>query len=201
MFSKTTRPALTSEDLELLATPDVHLRESASVFCFDQERFKARIYSGERWQQLLQAHLYYDHVITRILFDALKNPDAINLRRIGFYQKVQLISAMNLLPSDIVTPIDFINSLRNKIAHKLDFEITDDRIVDFVDCTPKFLRDAAVDEDGRQPGPLLFHELLRVILLQVEVFRQQHEYQRLVTRKAELRLRAVLDRTEVVYRE
>jgi hypothetical protein len=69
------RPPITAEDLELLATPDAELRKRVEVFSFDDEQLKARISTGERWQQLLQAHLYFDHVITRLLVDELANPD------------------------------------------------------------------------------------------------------------------------------
>ena len=56
------------------------LKARTNVFSFDRAKFEARIVTGEPWQQLLQAHLYFDHVITRMLTDALKNPTAINLR-------------------------------------------------------------------------------------------------------------------------
>jgi hypothetical protein len=54
---------------------DAELRKRVEVFSFDDEQLKARISTGERWQQLLQAHLYFDHVITRLLVDELANPD------------------------------------------------------------------------------------------------------------------------------
>lgn len=201
MTEKTPRPPFTAEDLELLATPNEQLKKKVDAFSFDTERFNGRIETGERWQRLLQAHLYFDHVLTLILLDALTNPEAINARRIGFYQKLQLISAMNLLPSDLVVAIDFINGLRNKIAHELDFEIPDQSVTDLSNCTPKYLRDIVERDAERQPGPLGFHELLRVILFQIEILRQGHAFERLATRKAMLRLQSVLDKRDVIYRE
>ncbi|WP_315765658.1 MULTISPECIES: hypothetical protein [unclassified Bradyrhizobium] len=194
------RPPITEYDRELLATSDEELRKQTQVFCFDRARFESRISAGERWQQLLQAHLYFDHVITKTLEDALKNPDAINMRRNSFSQKLQLISAMGLLPAELISPVEFINGLRNRIAHDLDFEIDDKHIDDLVNCTPKHLREVALDEDERQPGPIRFFELLRVILFQIEVLREHNEYARLSAAKSALRLRTVLDKTEVVYR-
>jgi hypothetical protein len=199
-MSEAKRPPLTEEELELLATPNQDIRTKVSQFCFDPDKFTDRIFAGERWRQLLQAHLYFDHVITRTLTDALSNPDALNLRRTGFYQKLQLIAAMDLLPASLTSVIEFINALRNKIAHDLDFVIRDDDVNDLINCTPKHLRDVA-EEEERRSGPLQFHELLRVILFQIEVVRQDHEYQRMTGRKMGLRLRAVLDKQEVTYRE
>jgi hypothetical protein len=188
-------PPITPEEFELLATPNEELKKRASEFSFDHDRFSKRISSGERWQQLLQAHLYYDHVLTQILVDELAQPDAIDLRRMGFANKLQLISAMNLLPSEVVSPIEFINGIRNKIAHDLDFEISDQSVSDLANCTPKMLREAAEKEEGRKPGPLLFHELLRVILLFAEVRRQENAFDRITTHKSAIRLRTVLERT------
>jgi hypothetical protein len=92
-------PQLTQYELELLATPTEELKQRTSVFSFERDRFEARISTGEHWQQLLQAHLYLDHVITQILSEALDNPDAVSLNRMGFAQKCQFILALNLLPA------------------------------------------------------------------------------------------------------
>jgi hypothetical protein len=199
---KIDRPPLTAEDLELLATPTEDLAKRTQTFSFDEARFKARISTGEKWQQLLQSHLYYDHVITQLLSDALANPDAVNVNRMSFSQKLQFISALNLLPAQLVSSIDAINSLRNKIAHELDFEISDRDVRDLENCTPKYLRDVISTEDGRESGPVRFNELLRVVLLQVEVIRQQHALNRLTTRKATIRLRTVSEKTKgAIYKE
>ncbi|TMJ92478.1 MAG: hypothetical protein E6G77_25420 [Alphaproteobacteria bacterium] len=82
-------PPLTAEELELLATPTEELKRRTEVFSFDYDRFKKRIEIGEHWQQLLQAHLYFDHVITQLLSEALVNPDAVNVSRMSFSRKLQ----------------------------------------------------------------------------------------------------------------
>jgi len=94
------------------------------------------------------------------------------------------------------------NGLRNKIAHNLDFEISDKDERDLANCTPKRLRDIMVADNERDAaGPLRLHELLRIILLQIEVIRQSHALDRLRNRKAGIRLRTVLEKTEgAVYR-
>jgi hypothetical protein len=182
---------LTPEDMELLATPDEELTNKVSQLCFDYEKFTGRVFNGDRWQQLLQAHLYFDHVITRMLEDALPNPDAIRLRRTSFSQKVQLISAMDLLPPSLIPPIEFINSLRNKIAHELNFEISDDAVKNLVNCTPKRLRQIALEQRDRDDGPLSFHEVLHIVLIQIETLRQDHQNERLLKRKHVLNTRVV----------
>jgi hypothetical protein len=185
---------LTPEDVELLATPDEDLASKISDLCFDYEQFTGRVFKGDRWQQLLQAHLYFDHVITRMLEEALPNPDAIKLRRTSFSEKVQLISAMNLLPPSLLPPVKFINGLRNKIAHELNFEISDDAVNNLINCTPKRLRQVALEQRGRADDPLSFHEVLHIVLIQIETLRQDHANQRLLKRKHELNARVVLAR-------
>lgn len=189
---------LTPEDLELLATPDAELTGKVSDLCFDYEQFTGRVLKGDRWQQLLQAHLYFDHVITRMLEEALPNPEAIKLRRTSFSQKVQLISAMNLMPPSLIPPVEYINGLRNKIAHELNFEISDDAVNNLVNCTPKRLRQVALEQPGRGDEPLSFHEVLHIVLIQIETFRQDHVNQRLLKRKHVLNARVVLAKAKAI---
>jgi hypothetical protein len=195
-------PPITAEDLELIATPDAELRKRVELFSFDREQFSVRISTGDRWQQLIQAHLYFDHAITLLLVEEFANPDAINTTRMSFIQKLQLVQALGLLPADLVSVIEFINNLRNKIAHDLNFEISDKDERELSNCTPKRLRDIVViDNDRNLSGPPRFHELLRIVLLQLEVIRQSHAFRRLSERKSIIRLRTVLEKTEgAIYR-
>lgn len=184
-----------SEELELLSTSDEDIRKRHQTFCFNREDFTKKIRSGDRWQQLIQAHLYFEHVVSQILADALAKPEAIALSRMGFSQRVDLIVAMALLPDELVTPVRKISGLRNKIAHDLTFEISDNDIRDLENCTPVFLRDAVRAEPGREEGSLSLEELLTVILLKADLLRQQRAAIREINRKSEIRLRTVLRNT------
>jgi hypothetical protein len=185
---------LSADDLAFLALTDDELRQKSETRSFDIVVFQTRMNTGENWVRLIQAHLYFDHVLTAMLVEALMNADAINASRMGFAQKAQLINAMGLLPQELISPIEFINSLRNKIAHQLDFSISEQDIKDLANCVPRDLRDTMVDFEGLSAAePLGLHHLLVVVLLNVEVARQRHAYQRLVYRQAALRLRKALD--------
>ncbi len=184
-----------SEELELLATSDEDILKRHQTFCFDRGDFYKRVQSGDRWQQLIQAHLYFEHVVAQILSEALAKPEAISLSRMGFGQRLDLVLAMALLPDELVTPIRRISGLRNKIAHDLKFEVAGRDILDLENCTPLKLRDAMQAEAGREAGPLELHELLTVILLKADLIRQQSAASREIGRKSELRLRTVLLQT------
>jgi hypothetical protein len=101
---------------------------------------------------------------------------------------------MNLLPPSLLPPVKFINGLRNKIAHELNFEISDDAVNNLINCTPKRLRQVALEQRGRADDPLSFHEVLHIVLIQIETLRQDHANQRLLKRKHVLNARVVLAR-------
>ena len=159
---------MTPEELVILGVSDDELPKNANVFSFDIERCNAPISTGDSWQHLLQGHLYFDHVIKQLPINALENPDAINASRLGFSQKLLLVLALGLFPIGTMSVVEHINSLRNKIAHDLDFEITDKEVLDLSNCTPKYLREAAVIDKNGELGSIRFHELLFVVLMQVE---------------------------------
>lgn len=186
---------ISEADLKLLATPDAEIIEEHQEFCFDEAKFNKRIQNGERWQQLLQCHLYFEHVIDRMLHDALPFPNEIQLIRMGFRQRLDLVRALGLLPVELVTTIKRITKLRNDAAHELDFEVSDQAVEDLKNCTPVTLRDAILAEENRRHPKIEFFELLRVSLFQSEILRQRHAARRMLSKKAEIRLRTVLLKT------
>jgi hypothetical protein len=182
------------EDLKLLATPDAEIRREASVCSFDQRKLADRIRTGEHWQQLLQAHLYYDHVVTCMLTEELKNPDAINVKRMGFFQKLRLVRAMGLLPEALTVVVERINSLRNKIAHELNFEIDENQVQEL--CA---LIAPSPYPEGEEP--LTFNVMLYAALLKIDEIRQHHVARRRTMRKAFLNARRVLYNMDVEYHQ
>ena len=189
-------PPVPAEQLKLLATPRDELEKQTSVYSFDYDRFLERIGSGERWQTLLQAHLYFDHVITLVLTEALQRPEELDVRRMGFSQKLQLISAMDLLSRDLLPAIGRINDLRNKIAHDLSFEVSDKDERDLRNCLPKYFSDFILEHASRDaPGPPRFDEIIDLLLLMVEFGRQSNALNRLLELKTAVRLRTKLERT------
>lgn len=187
-----------SEELKLLSTPDEEIWKKHQTFCFHRESFTKRVRSGDRWQQLIQAQLYFEHVVAQILTEALAKPEAISLSRMGFSQRLDLVVAMALLPDELVRPVRKISGLRNKIAHDLTFEVSDNDVRDLENCTPVNLRDAVRAEAGREAGPLELHELLEVILLKADILRQNRAAIRELNTKSEIRLRTLLSKTSNV---
>jgi len=138
---------LSAEDLELVNTSDDELWKRSSVFSFDLQECQARVTRGEKWHQLIQAHLYLEHVLTMLMTDALADPGAIGASRMAFAQKLNMIRAMGLLSVENVSTLIKINKLRNKIAHDLTFSITDESERDLINATSDNFKASVMSDD------------------------------------------------------
>ncbi|MFN3508104.1 MAG: hypothetical protein ACK4ZU_11525 [Allorhizobium sp.] len=190
------KEVVTAEDLRLLSTPDAEIIEkSQQEWSFDCDECRSRIKDGERWQHLLLAHIYLEHVMAQILKDAIPFPDEISFSRMPFSQRLDLARALDLLPPDLVSAIRRITKMRNQVAHSLSFSIGDSEVKDLENCSPQGLRTAIEEDVSRTSHKIELFELLEAVVIMTEIFRQRHLSQRLLARKAQIRLRTVLDKT------
>lgn len=182
----------TPGQIELMGRSRSELEQEARQFSFDIKAFEKRLEQGEDWHKVIQAHLYLDHCTSCALSEALANPDAIRLSRMGFAQKLELIEALALLPNELISAATAINRLRNRVAHELQFEISASDISDLKNATPKHLRDAIHPETSKQRKVTL-SDLLKVIVLMVDIMRQRQALARVLNEQAALTLRLTLD--------
>lgn len=189
------RPQISADELKLLATSTADLEKRAYVSSFDEEDFRNRL-NGDRWQQIIQAHLYLDHVLTLTISETLINPDAIRLKQMGFAQKLELARALGLVSEPVAQAAAKVNGLRNRIAHDLAYEIADREVTDLSNATPVPVRES-VTKSRKTPSidPLSLAELLYGIVWVLETGRQMHTLGRLQSKKGEIRLRTVLENT------
>lgn len=169
-----------NEDLSWKQRLDAHkaklpdVEEAVRISSFDRGEYFKRIENGDDWQRLVQAHLYLEFIASKILEAELVHPNDINLKRMGFSARLDLISALGLVPQQFVAVVRKISKLRNKASHELNFEINEDEVISIRNTLPKHLRDVA-EEPGQRiaTGPLSLAELLSAIPLFFEMFRQQ----------------------------
>lgn len=185
------RRALTNEDLELLRTPDVELDRQCRVMSFDADRMQERI-SGSAWHDAIQAHLYFDHIVSKILFEGFPRPQSLQLERLSFAQKLDLAAASALIDADLIAFLRGINSLRNAIAHNLEFDVTEEEISKVLSRLPSRYARIVRNEEPPEQGVTLRKSFVVMTIL-LDLHRQGLVAQRLRGRKSELRLRAVLD--------
>lgn len=115
----------------------------------DIERFLENInFSKEYLNIVLRSHLFIEAKIIEMIKDKLVNPGAIELSSISFPLKLQLCVALGVLDTKDLSPLKKLNKLRNEAAHKLEFEISDKDIEDFISTfNNNQLRIANFDKD------------------------------------------------------
>ena len=185
----------TPAQIALIGRSRSELEQEANQFSFDVEAFEKRLERGEAWHKVIQAHLYLDHSTTCVLSEALANPDAIRLSRMGFAQKLELIEALALLPNDLISAATAVNRLRNRVAHELHFEISTSDVSDLKNATPKHLR-VTIHPEPPKRRKVTLSDLLRGIVLMVDIMRQRQALARVLNQQGELTLRLTIDKVK-----
>lgn len=180
------------EEQSVLDMSDDDIRKKFHVFSFDFDEFVDRIKEGEQWQLIIVAHLYFEHVIDLILREALPNPDAINLNRMGYSSRLDLTFALGLLSTEIRGAMTKITSIRNAVAHKLNFKIEDKCVRDLESCLPLEMR-RGLCSDGKKTTGFQLNDLLALVLISCETSRQLHAEQRFVDYRQHLRRKKVME--------
>lgn len=177
----------TPEDIALVKKTEDEIRAEVSVFSFDIPSLKKRVRDDDPAQAFIQAHLYLDHVITRLLGESVPFPRLLQLDRTGFAQKLQLVAAMGLLHPAQIAPIKVINSIRNKIAHQLDYVV---KPADETKLRSSLPKGTDREEDGSLTSVA---GVLRLLTVMTDVARQQRAFERAMKNKAYANVRVVLD--------
>jgi len=181
----------TPEDIALVKKTDDEIKADVSVFSFDIPALKKRVPDDDPAQAFIQAHLYLDHVITRLLSEGVPFPRHLQLDRTGFAQKLQLVAALGLLHPMHIPPIKVVNAIRNKIAHQLDYVVTPGDETKLRSSLPK---GTDREDDGSQTS---LTGLLRLLAVMIDVERQQRAFERAKRNQAMANVRVVLDGVKI----
>jgi hypothetical protein len=177
----------------LLETPDDEIISRNRTFSFDVKGFDTSISSGDAWQRIVQGHLYFEHAVGQLLLESLKRPEAISLSRMGYSQRLDLASALGVLDDELLYALRKINSLRNNLAHNLNFEITDQDVLDLANCTSPELRKSIRTDKSSDSRPLELYDLLMGNMVLLESRRQQNAASRELQRKSLIRVKLAVD--------
>lgn len=186
-MSEPGRTYSTEEDLALVRATESDIRQGVSVFSFDIDVLKKRVRDDDCSQAFIQAHLYLDHVVTKLLSESVRFPRYLQLDRTGFAQKLQLVLALGLLPPEFVASIKVVNSIRNKIAHQLDYVVQPADDAKLRSTLPK---GADLEDDGTA---MKLPDLLRLLTVMADVQRQERAFENAMLRKHLANARVVLD--------
>lgn len=85
----------------------------------------------KKWNQnieligrILRAHLFVEHYMTEYLAKTNPRLGDLSQARLSFSQKTELLEPSNLDLADIVPGVKRLNSIRNRLAHNLDVQVT-----------------------------------------------------------------------------
>jgi hypothetical protein len=149
------------------------IKDVSTVFSFDIEQCKARLLRGDDWQRIIQGHLFFDHVMSAMISEQMMRPLDISIDRMNFPTKVELISAMGLIPTNNKPFLLGINKIRNKIAHNLGFKVTRTHANQlFIDSPKKFRLEIDRLRKDVDRSTLIFCTIY-VNLLSLDIYRQR----------------------------
>ncbi|AJA17996.1 TPA: DUF4145 domain-containing protein [Bacillus thuringiensis] len=118
-----------------------------SVKITEQVREFLTVTDGEDSLQIvLRGHLYVEYELERLLRHNIENPDSILTNRFMFMNKLNLATALGLLPESKKKAYKKLNDLRNKYAHKIRFEVSDKDLEDFISVMDREVKDDFVEK-------------------------------------------------------
>ena len=181
---------------------------NAVAFSFDLSRLKEDVvFSGDTVVTVIKAHLYLEHVIAQTLAEAFKVPDVVDFRRMSFLAKLDLCVALAVYPKPWREIVSRVNEMRNRVAHKLDAQVTEHAKRELWELLPEIAKQSLrskyeTDTDPLRPMPLarIFH----CIIVWTDIFRQGAKRQRIEMKYAYMnadRVMHLLDDEEVVEAE
>lgn len=114
---------ITARAIELMGGKDAFFNAA------DQELEKIHT----QWNQnieligrILRAHLFVEHYMTEYLEKTNPRLGDLNQARLSFSQKTELLEPSNPDMADIVPGIKRLNKIRNRLAHKLNVQVTEE---------------------------------------------------------------------------
>ncbi len=100
---------------------------------------------------VIRAHLYIEALLIRLIEAALVRKDALNVTELQFPRKVKLAVALGKIePKDHTADLAF-NKLRNKFAHNLGTQLTEQDELDLHNSFSDTQRELAKDLRERDP--------------------------------------------------
>jgi hypothetical protein len=182
------------EDLQEQLSRDI---EAALKFSFDEKALAEELKQGDMVTMVIRGHLHLEHVLIQTLLDVFLVPAAIELRRINFPAKIDLCIALGLIPGFWRNAVIRMNDMRNRVAHRLKFEFSEQEKAELVGMIPEFLRSIMLDDAHiaeNELEKLDWWRIFYVATLWLDIARQKAKEVRINERYGALYLRRVLDK-------
>lgn len=157
---------------DLLDVPEDRITQFCNDSNYSFKPVAKRLRLNNRSSQVLNAHLAIDHSLSIFLEDQFLVNATINTDRLAFGQKADFLYSLGQLSEDNYVWVVKLNRLRNKLAHTLDFKISDSTVKEFTTHIKGIKEKAGEKEEGTQ----LFGDALLILIFLVEAdrWRQRH---------------------------
>lgn len=162
---------------------------------FDQ--FFTDVAEGSAFETVLRGHLWVEAELLRSLRAALPFPDRGELDRLPFIQKASLVSALGLMAADEPPGYRRLNGLRNKLAHRVDAELTRQDELDLVNALGERHRGLLTtlrENEMPQDFPHRLRYAITSMCIQLQVDRQRMALANVRLRRSAQRLLKAADR-------
>ena len=156
---------------------------SGKDFSFDSEALERHMESDDPTSLVLKAHLYVEHILIRHVEMSIGKANDIEIDRMNFPLKVAL--ARRFMMNEIcIDACIYLNVLRNKAAHRVDFDIGEREVDALVESMGEHFRNAILEmsEDlsakGSGKGKKYLYILkacLKTLIIVLEIGRIQRE--------------------------
>ncbi|MGA5322230.1 hypothetical protein ACPCIU_17555 [Streptomyces seoulensis] len=141
----------------------------------ERSNFLKDINSTSPLELVIRAHLWIESRMIELLGDLVPFPDRIDFDRFTFPQKVALVAAHGALDKADVPAYLKLNSMRNKVAHRLDAALTAEDEAALINCISADLREVSmIDEPAiaARPWPEALRFVLAAMVARLEVKRR-----------------------------
>lgn len=88
------------------------------------EGFHDHMDSDELLTVVLRAHLWLDRELRLMIERPLPHPERL-IRSWDFPHRLQLVAALGIIEEEEAEALEYVNELRNRLAHRLDYQISE----------------------------------------------------------------------------
>ncbi|WP_159024392.1 hypothetical protein [Streptomyces scabiei] len=143
----------------------------------DEERsqFLKDLNAESPLELVIRAHLWIESRMIELLCDLVPFPDRIDFDRFTFPQKVTLVAAHGALNKEDIPAYLKLNSMRNKVAHRLNSALNAEDEVALINCLSASLRDVSMIDEPKvagKPWPTALRYVLAAMVTRLQVRRQ-----------------------------
>ncbi|KRF46414.1 hypothetical protein ASG98_17755 [Bacillus sp. Soil531] len=109
----------------MVKVEEVKVQLFRSIFHNDLEEFVQEANNNNILYAILRGHLHIEREIVKLLNLKLENPKQILSHNFGFVNKIRLAVALGLIDVESMEAYIAFNTVRNKYAHQLDYELNE----------------------------------------------------------------------------